>query len=107
MLRKEDVILYDLFRKKVVEFINDKFNGEAKNKDFNFYVSRTWIHIDEPMVKQLIKTLKQHKCITLEKHKININHLEDWLIEEKKKYKKILDEKKKSSYKITESERFK
>jgi hypothetical protein len=78
MLKKEDVILYDLFKKKVADFINNKAqDGAIKNKDFTFYISR--FHINEQIVKQLIKTLKDHGCIEMEKHRIVIKNLNVWL----------------------------
>lgn len=78
-MKKEDVILYDLFRKKVIEFITTKSkNGSIKNQDFTFYISR--FHINEQIIKQLLKTLKKNGCIKMEKHKIIINNLDKWII---------------------------
>lgn len=79
MLKEGDVELYELFKRKMVTFINSKaIGGYIKNNDFVFYVSR--FHINEPIIKKLLKTLKEHGCIEMEKHRIVIKDLDDWFI---------------------------
>jgi len=85
MLKKEDVILYELFRKKVISFISNKAkDGIIRNKDFVFYISR--FHINEDIIKQLLKTLKENGCIKMEKHYIIINDLNKWLNKSSSKF---------------------
>jgi hypothetical protein len=74
----DDIQLYNLLKEKIVLFVKEKsVDGSIETKDLKFKFSR--FHLNKPIINKIICTLKSHDCIELEKRKILIKDLENWI----------------------------
>lgn len=84
MIKEEDVILYEFFKKRISTFIKEKITenidfDDVNSKELKMRISRCWFHLNDEAIRQLITTMKKHGCIKLKKQGIVIKDLDSWI----------------------------